>query len=306
MGSRVWSGVYTALVTPFADGASRVDEIRLVEQIEFQARPDDRPGVTGVVAVGTTGESPTLSGREQRRVIEIAVEHGRRLGLRVIAGTGSNDTAHACEMQRFALEAGADATLSVTPYYNKPNQAGMERHFLAVADAVDIPVIIYNIPGRSGAGLTVATIARLAAHPNIVALKEAGGSVQFANEVVIAAPGLEVLSGDDPLTLPMMAVGAVGVVSVVSNIAPGAVRRMVDAAISGDYPAARREHEGLFALSRALLTLEPNPVGVKAAMAMLGRDSGEVRPPLAPASGASLEAIRSMLPVSAVGSIGRA
>ena len=298
-----FAGVYTALVTPFADGASRVDESRLVEQIGFQARPDDGPGVTGVVAVGTTGESPTLSGREQRRVIEIAVEHGRRLGLRVIAGTGSNDTAHACEMQRFALEAGAHATLSVTPYYNKPNQAGMEQHFRAVADAADIPVILYNIPGRSGAGLTVATIARLAEHPNIVALKEAGGSVQFANEVVLEAPGLEVLSGDDPLTLPMMAVGAVGVVSVVSNVAPGAVRRMVDAALAGDYSKARREHEGLFALSRALLALEPNPVGVKAALAMLRRDSGEVRPPLVGASEASLDAIRSLLPAPAVGSI---
>lgn len=301
MGARAWSGVYTALVTPFSGDGSRVDEARLVEQIEFQANPPDSPGVHGVVAVGTTGESPTLSEREQKRVIELAVEHGRRLGLKVIAGTGSNDTAHACAMQRFALDAGADATLSVTPYYNKPNQAGMERHFLAVADAADIPVILYNIPGRSGAGLTVGTIARLAEHPNIVALKEAGGSVQFASEVVIAAPGLEVLSGDDPLTLPMMAVGAVGVVSVVSNIAPAAVRRMVDAALAGDFAAARREHEGLFGLSRALLTLEPNPVGVKAAMAMLGRDSGVIRPPLAPASESSLAAIRSMLVEAGIG-----
>jgi len=286
-----WSGVYTALVTPLTDGGERIDKARLIEQIEFQAHPPDGPGVTGVVAVGTTGESPTLTESEHTRVVEVAVEHGRRLGLTVIAGTGSNNTRRACAMQRFAAEVGADATLSVTPYYNKPNQAGMESHFRAVADAADVPVILYNIPGRSGAGLTAETILRLAEHPNIVAVKEASGSVAIADAVLTERPGFCVLSGDDPLTLPMMALGASGVVSVVSNLAPGRVRRMVDAALRGEMAAARDEHRRLIGLARALLTLEPNPVGVKAAMRLLGRDTGAVRAPLAPASASSVSAL---------------
>jgi len=286
-----WSGVYTALVTPFSEDGGRVDEARLIEQIEFQASPLDGPGATGVVAIGTTGESPTLTDSEQKRVIEVAIEHGRRLGLRVIAGTGSNDTARACAMQRFAADAGADATLSVTPYYNKPNQRGMEQHFRAVADAADIPVILYNIPGRCGAGLTAETIVKLADHPNIVAVKEASGTVEIADAVMGSGAGLAVLSGDDALTLPMMVLGATGVVSVVSNVLPERMRRMVDAALAGDFTGALAEHRQLAGLSRALLTLEPNPVGVKAAMRFLGRDSGVVRPPLKSASVRSLALI---------------
>ena len=288
-------GVFTAIVTPFTADGARVDEARLIEQIEFQANPPDGSGVRGIVAVGTTGESPTLSDAEQRRVIELAIEHGRRLGLTVVAGTGSNNTAHACAMQRFAHGAGADATLSVTPYYNKPNQEGMYRHFRAVADAADIPVVLYNIPGRSAAGLTVETIVRLAEHPNVVAVKEAGGSVFAAGEIVRARPSLAVLSGDDPLTLPMLAVGAVGVVSVVSNLAPGRVVAMVEAARAGRWEEARAAHESLVALSRGLLTLEPNPVAVKAAMRLLGRDAGVVRLPLAPACEASVGRLGELL-----------
>ena len=198
-------------------------------------------------------------------------------------------------MQRFAKAAGADLTLSVTPYYNKPNQEGMHRHFSAIADAADIGVMLYNIPGRSAAGMTVETIVRLAGHPNIVAVKEATGSVGFASELIQAAPELPVLSGDDPLTLPIMSVGGVGVVSVVSNLAPARVRRLVDTAGAGEVEAARAEHEALGALARSVLTLEPNPVPVKTAMRLLGRDHGAVRLPLAPASGATIEALRGVL-----------
>ena len=289
-------GVYTAIVTPFTADGARVDESLLVEQIEFQAKPPSGgPGVHGVVPVGTTGESPTLSNAEQQRVIEIAIEHGHRLGLTVIAGTGSNNTAHAIEMQRFAAAAGADATLSVTPYYNKPNQEGMYRHFSAIADAADIPVVLYNIPGRSAAGLTVETIARLAAHPNIVAVKEATGSLTMASEIVQACPGLTVLSGDDALTLPILSVGGKGVISVVSNLAPAAMRRLVDLALAGEWDQARSQHETLSGLATGLLTLEPNPVGVKSAMKMLGRDTGALRLPLAPAADASIERIGELL-----------
>lgn len=289
-------GVFTALVTPFSSDGSRVDEARLIEQIEFQAHPPSgEAGVNGIVPVGTTGESPTLSGDEQKRIIEIAVEQGRRHGLLVIAGTGSNNTSHAVEMQKFAHAAGADGTLSVTPYYNKPNQEGMYRHFMSVADAADIGVMLYNIPGRSAAGLTLETIVRLAAHPNIVAVKEATGAVSMAGGIVQACPGLAVLSGDDPLTLPIMSVGGVGVVSVISNLVPDRVRRLVDLALAEQFAAARVEHEGLAELGKALLTLEPNPVGVKAAMQLLGRDTGTLRLPLAPPSETTVQRIRTLL-----------
>lgn len=289
-------GVFTAIVTPFTADGSRVDEARLIEQIEFQANPPSgEKGVNGIVPVGTTGESPTLSGDEQKRVIELGIEHGHRLGLTVIAGAGSNNTAHAVEMQKFATSAGADYTLSVTPYYNKPNQEGMYRHFMAVADAADIGVMVYNIPGRSAAGLTVETVARLAAHPNIVAVKEATGSVAHASETIQACPDVDVLSGDDPLTLPIISVGGVGVVSVISNLAPDRVRKMVDLAMAGDFAAAQVEHNALYGLAKSLLSLEPNPVGVKTAMRMLGRDGGALRLPLAPASSGSVEQIGALL-----------
>ncbi len=289
-------GVFTAIVTPFNSNGTRVDEACLIEQIEFQANPPSgEKGVNGIVPVGTTGESPTLSGSEQKRVIELGIEHGQRLGLTVIAGAGSNNTAHAIEMQKFAKQAGADYTLSVTPYYNKPNQEGMYRHFMTVADAADIGVMVYNIPGRSAAGLTVETIARLAAHPNIVAVKEATGSVASASETIQACPDVAVLSGDDPLTLPIISVGGVGVVSVISNLAPDRVRKMVDLALAGDFAAARVEHDALYSLAKSLLSLEPNPVGVKTAMRMLGRDGGSLRLPLAPASDASIRAIEALV-----------
>lgn len=290
------SGVFTAIVTPFNADGSRVDEARLIEHIEFQANPPSgEPGVNGIVPVGTTGESPTLSGAEQKRVIELAIEHGHRLGLTVIAGAGSNNTAHAVEMQKFAKQAGADYTLSVTPYYNKPNQEGMYRHFMAVADAADIGVMVYNIPGRSAAGLTVDTIARLANHPNIVAVKEATGSVASASETIQACPDLAIFSGDDPLTLPIMSVGGVGVVSVISNLVPDRVRRLVDCGLAGEWDEARDLHFTLYGLAKSLLSLEPNPVGVKAAMRQLGRDTGTLRLPLAPASEDSLKTIKDLL-----------
>src|SRR5690606_37697054 len=197
-----FSGCYTAVVTPM-DSTGAIDYERFREQLRFQAEA----GVSGVAICGTTGEAPTLDEHEQERLIEEAVETLRPLGLTVIAGTGSNCTAHAVELQKRAATLGADAGLSVNPYYNKPNQDGLYRHFMAVANAADLPVILYNIPGRTGVALQAETIARLASHPNIVAIKEATGSTDSASEIASRC-GITILSGDDSMTLPFMSVGA--------------------------------------------------------------------------------------------------
>jgi 4-hydroxy-tetrahydrodipicolinate synthase len=283
-------GCYTALITPFAEDGSRVDHARLAEQIAFQAEGT----VTGVVPCGTTGESPTLLESEQREVIQRTVALARPLGLQVIAGTGSNCTRHATEMHRFAAEAGADASLQVAPYYNKPSQEGLYRHFMAVADSCDLPVVLYNIPGRCGVALTPATVARLARHPNIVAIKEATGSMDSASEIAQRC-AITILSGDDSLTLPFAACGARGVVSVVSNLVPRQVQALCDAILEDRFAEARRRHAELFPLCRGLLTLDVNPVPVKAAMRILGRDTGTVRLPLAEASKEAVEAIAKLL-----------
>lgn len=283
-------GCYTALITPFTEDGSRVDHARLAEQIAFQAEGT----VTGVVPCGTTGESPTLLESEQREVIQRTVALARPLGLQVIAGTGSNCTRHATEMHRFAAEAGADASLQVAPYYNKPSQEGLYRHFMAVADSCDLPVVLYNIPGRCGVALTPATVARLARHPNIVAIKEATGSMDSASEIAQRC-AITILSGDDSLTLPFAACGARGVVSVVSNLVPRQVQALCDAILEDRFAEARRRHAELFPLCRGLLTLDVNPVPVKAAMRILGRDTGTVRLPLAEASREAVEAISQLL-----------
>ena len=267
----MFAGAYTALVTPF-DRSGAVDYDKLRELVEIQIEA----GIDGLVPVGTTGESPTVTVTEHRKIIEIVVETARRR-VKVIAGTGANATAEAIELTRHAQAVGADATLQVTPYYNRPSQRGLIQHFTAVAD-LGLPVVLYNIPGRTGREIEVGTVAELAQHPNIVALKEAGGNADRISQV-LARCSIEILSGDDGLTLPMMAVGAVGVISVASNVAPKPVRGMVHAALEGRWSEAQGLHRTLYRLFSDLF-LDTNPVPVKAALAMMGRIEEVYRLPL--------------------------
>ena len=284
-----FAGCYTALVTPFTE-SGQVDLARFREHIQFQKDG----GVSGIVPCGTTGESPTLLPQEWERVVTAAVETTRPLGLTVIAGTGSNSTHHAVEMQRFAARAGAHAGLSVNPYYNKPTQEGLYRHFMEVADAADLPVVLYNIPGRTGVALKPETIARLSRHPNIQAVKEATGSMDSASEIA-ASCEITILSGDDSMTLPFCAVGATGVVSVVSNILPKRVQSLCDACNGNEWVAARAIHLALFEVCRGLLSLETNPIPIKAAMKLLGRDTGVLRLPMTAASEETFTRVRELL-----------
>ncbi len=272
-------GCYTAIVTPFTADGIAVDEARLAEQIAYQAEG----GVKGIVACGTTGESPTLEEDEHRLVVETAVEIGHKRGLQVIAGAGSNCTRHAVELQKLAFDLGADAGLQVSPYYNKPSQEGLYRHFMTVADSCPLPVMLYNIPGRCGVAINPDTVARLAKHPNIVAIKEATGSMDSASEIRQRC-GITILSGDDTLTLPFAACGSAGVVSVVSNLWPARVQALCEAFLANDFARAQVLHRELFPVAKGLLSLDVNPVPLKAAMRILGRDTGAVRLPLAEAS----------------------
>ncbi|MBN2211022.1 MAG: 4-hydroxy-tetrahydrodipicolinate synthase [Sedimentisphaerales bacterium] len=268
----MFNGSIVALVTPFAGG--EVDFETLRELVDFHIRS----GTDGIVPVGTTGESPTLDCEEHREVIRVVVQEaaGR---VPIIAGTGSNSTAEAIEYTAYAKEVGADATLQVTPYYNKPTQEGLYQHFWAIAEAVDLPMILYNIPGRCVINMEPRTIARLAEHENIVAIKEATGSMDQVSEIA-QLTNLTILSGDDSITLPIASVGGKGVISVVANIIPTDVKALTDAILDGDYPAALKWHKKLFTLSKALLSLATNPIPIKAAMAELKLCSDEVRLPL--------------------------
>lgn len=272
-----YEGLYTALITPFRDGV--VDEKAFRALIDAQIEA----GVTGIVPVGTTGESPTLSHREHSEVIRLAIEHaaGR---CQVIAGTGSNCTAEAISMTQEAAAMGADGTLQVCPYYNKPSQEGLYRHFKAVAECSELPVLLYNIPGRSGVEIAVETVARLAADcPTVVAIKEAGGSVDRVNQLVQAVPeNFGILSGDDGLTVPFIACGARGLVSVTSNVAPKQMKELVDAALSGDGKRTEALQKKYYPLMKGLMSLDVNPVPIKAALALRGDISWELRLPLAP------------------------
>jgi 4-hydroxy-tetrahydrodipicolinate synthase len=270
----MFTGSFVALITPFHDGA--VDFDTLDELVEFHMRS----GTDGIVPTGTTGESPTLSHEEHKQVIEHVV---KAVGgkVPVIAGTGSNSTAEAIELTEFAKKIGADASLQVTPYYNKPTQEGFYQHFKVIAEEVDLPVVLYNIPGRCGAGMTADTIVRLAAVENIVAVKEATGSLDMSSDIATRCD-LTILSGDDSLTLPIAAVGGKGVISVVANIVPADVKAMTDLILEGDFVSARRWHNKLFALSRSLLSMASNPIPIKAAMAMLGMSQEEMRLPMTP------------------------
>jgi len=272
-----FTGAFTALATPFTADGSALDLARLEAAIDRQAAG----GITGVVPCGTTGESPTLTPHEHRSMVERTIALGRERGLLVIAGAGSNNTAHALELHRLAADLGADAALHVCPYYNKPTQQGLIHHFTTLADGADLPIVVYNIPGRSGCCLDVDSIVRLAEHRNIVAVKDATGGLSSAIDV-LRRTDLVVLSGDDPLTLPMMALGGGGVVSVVSNVLPAAVAGLCHAMLSDDLPSAREHHATLLPMAQALLALDSNPVPLKTVLAILGHDSGAVRAPLVP------------------------
>jgi 4-hydroxy-tetrahydrodipicolinate synthase len=264
-----------ALVTPFQDG--KVDYKTLDELVEFHLES----GTDGIVPTGTTGESPTLSHPENKKVVERVV---KAVGgkIPVIAGTGSNSTAEAIDMTAFAKKVGADGSLQVCPYYNKPMQEGFYQHFKTIAEEVDIPLVLYNIPGRCGGkGLAPETIERLSAIKNIVAIKEATGSLDQASEIASRCD-LTILSGDDSLTLPIASVGGKGVISVVANIVPTDVKAMTDLILQGDFVSARRWHRKLFGLSKSLLSMATNPIPIKAAMAMLDMASEEMRLPLTP------------------------
>ncbi len=271
----MFSGSMVALVTPFQDG--KVDYKTLEELVQFHLDS----GTDGLVPVGTTGESPTLSHSEHKKVIErvVKVAGGK---IPVIAGAGSNSTAEAIELSAFAKKTGADATLQVGPYYNKPTQEGFYQHFKAIADEVDLPIVLYNIPGRcGGSGMTPETVARLSAIENIVAIKEATGSLDQASEIASRC-NITILSGDDSLTLPLASVGGKGVISVVANIVPADVKAMTDLILEGDFVSARKWHHKLFALSKNLLSLSTNPIPIKAAMSMLNMASEELRLPMTP------------------------
>ncbi|MEY4822862.1 MAG: dihydrodipicolinate synthase [Planctomycetota bacterium] len=279
-GSRIeFKGCYTAIVTPFTADGIAIDQARLAEQIVFQAEG----GVSGIVACGTTGESPTLEDDEHRLVVETAVQIGHSRGMQVLAGAGSNCTRHAVDLQRLAFDLGADASLQVAPYYNKPSQEGLYRHFMTIADRCPLPMMLYNIPGRCGVAINPETVARLARHPNIVAIKEATGSMDSASEIRQRC-SITILSGDDSLTLAFAGCGSSGVVSVVSNLMPARMQSLCDAFLGNDFARAQQIHREIFPLAKGLLSLDVIPVPLKAAMRLLGRDSGAVRLPLVEAS----------------------
>lgn len=274
------TGVYTALVTPFSNG--EVDYAKLSELVEIQIAA----GVDGIVPVGTTGESPTLSYSEHQKVIEKVIEAtGKR--CKIIAGTGANSTAEAVELTKHAKAAGADASLQVTPYYNKPTQEGLYRHFATVADEAELPVVLYNVPGRSGVPIAVDTIAKLSENDNIVAVKEAGGSAERVSQILDICD-ITVLSGDDALTLPMMAVGAKGVISVASNIIPAQMKAMVDAFAANDAEKAMDIHLKYYCLFRDQF-IETNPIPIKTALALAGVIKEEFRLPICEISAANRE-----------------
>jgi 4-hydroxy-tetrahydrodipicolinate synthase len=284
----MFTGVITALVTPFRRGA--VDEEALRRLVEDQIAN----GVDGLVPVGTTGESPTLTFEEHIRVVEVTVEAAAKR-VPVIAGTGSNSTREAIELSLAARKVGADGLLQVTPYYNKPSQEGLYRHFKAVVEACPLPTVLYNVPGRTACDLLPETLARLAELPEVVGIKEATGSAVRASQVLALLPErVAVLSGDDAVAFPLYALGARGVISVVSNVAPAEMAAMWDAAAAGRWTEARELHYKLLPLSEGLF-IEVNPVPVKSALAMMGRIADELRPPLYPLVGPNRDKVRGFL-----------
>lgn len=284
-----FQGAFVAIVTPFVNG--QVDEQGLKDLIEFHIAN----GTHGIVPCGTTGESATLSHDEHRRVVELTVAtvNGR---VPVMAGSGSNSTSEAIELTRFAEQAGVDGVLMVSPYYNKPSQEGLYRHYRAVAEAVDIPIVLYNVPGRTSSNILPATVARLAEIDNIVGIKEASGSLAQISEVIRLCPDdFILLSGDDPTCMATTLIGGRGVISVTSNVAPADMAAMIDAALAGDLARAREMHYRLAPLMSAMF-IDTNPVPAKTALELMGRiDSGAPRLPLCPMDDARVEQLRRAL-----------
>jgi 4-hydroxy-tetrahydrodipicolinate synthase len=288
----MFSGTFTALVTPFRNG--EVDVEALEGMVEFQIEH----GVSGLVPCGTTGETPAMSEEEDRVVVEtvVRVAAGR---VPVIAGTGSNSTDMAIKYTKMAQEVGADGSLQVAPYYNKPTQEGLYRHFAAIAESTELPLILYNIPGRTSVTISAETMARLAEVPNIVGVKDSTLSMNMISDVIsLCGEEFDVLSGDDPMTLPLIALGGVGVISVASNVAPGAVSDMVKALLEGDFERGRELHYELLPLFRALF-VETNPIPVKTAASLLGLCSDEMRLPLIPMGGENLRRLQETMDRSA-------
>jgi 4-hydroxy-tetrahydrodipicolinate synthase len=284
----MFSGTFTALVTPFRNG--EVDVEALEGMVEFQIGH----GVSGLVPCGTTGETPAMSEAEDRLVVEtvVRVANGR---APIIAGTGSNSTDMAIKYTKMAQEEGADGSLQVAPYYNKPTQEGLYRHFAAIAESTELPLVLYNIPGRTGVTISAETMARLAEIPNIVGVKDSTLSMNMVADVIaLCGEDFDVLSGDDPMTLPLIALGGRGVISVASNVAPGAVSEMVRALLEGDWERGRELHYELLPLFRALF-VETNPIPVKTAASLLGLCSDEMRLPLVPMEGENLRVLQETL-----------
>lgn len=285
----MFEGVFTALITPFTkDG--KLDEQALRKLVDFQIDQ----GIDGLVPVGTTGESPTLSPEETEQVIRIVVEQtGGRVP--VIAGTGSNCTDKAIHMTEKAKQIGATASLQVAPYYNKPTGEGFFRHFTAIADAVDLPMVVYNIPGRAGKNIENPVMLKLAQHKNIVAVKEASGNISQMMDLIAKKPkDFAVLSGDDNFTYPLMALGGKGVISVASNAVPDRMKDLTHTALKGDWDRARKLHYELLPLFKAIF-LETNPIPIKATMAMKGFVEEVYRLPMCPMSGENKKALTEVL-----------
>ncbi len=288
----MFSGTFTALVTPFRNG--EVDVEALEGMIEFQIQH----GVSGLVPCGTTGETPAMSEAEDRLVVGtvVRVADGR---VPIIAGTGSNSTDMAIKYTKMAEEVGADASLQVAPYYNKPTQEGLYRHFEAVAESTRLPLVLYNIPGRTGVTISAETMARLAEVPNVVGVKDSTLSMNMIADIIsLCGDDFAVLSGDDPMTLPLVSLGGRGVISVASNVAPGAVSDMVKALLDGEWERGRELHYELLPLFRALF-LETNPIPVKTAASLLGLCSDEMRLPLVPMQDDNLRTLQQTLDRSA-------
>jgi 4-hydroxy-tetrahydrodipicolinate synthase len=284
----MFSGAMTAIITPFRDG--RIDQEALERLVEFQITN----GISAIVPCGSTGESATLSHQEHAEVVRLVVKFTKGR-VPVIAGTGSNSTAEAQSLTKAAKEAGAAAALLISPYYNKPTQEGIYQHYRTIAQDTRFPLIIYNIPGRTGSKIEATTIARLAQLEHIVGLKEATGSLDEVQEVIrLCGAQIEVYSGDDALTLPVMAVGGTGVISVIANIMPKQAAEMAAACLADDWATARRLHYAMLPMMRALF-LETNPIPIKAALAMMGYCRDELRSPLFPMSEAPRAKLRAAM-----------
>ncbi len=286
----MFTGCGTALVTPFRQDLS-LDETALRQLVQRQIAA----GINFLVPCGTTGESPTLSATEQRRVVEITIEEARRTKTPVVAGAGGNNTAHVIEMAREFEKLGANGILSVAPYYNKPTQEGLYQHYEAIAEAISLPIILYNIPGRTGVNIEPATLARLAEIENIVGVKEASGNIAQMAVVLASVPNnFAVLSGDDGITIPLMALGGRGLISVVSNEIPAEMTRIVQLCLANDFVAAREIHQRYFRLMEANF-VETNPGPAKAAMALMGLLEPVFRLPIVAPKPENLAKIRSAL-----------